>query len=229
MFCLYQSGRKFTDFFWENAWILLTLFQIFEAMPRFDLDVTKRYTYADYLTWRFEETLELLRGKIAKMSPAPRSVHQLISMNLSGEIHGYLRKKKCKVFTAPFDVRLPLSPEKSTDDQIDTVVQPDICVICDLSKIDEKGCKGAPDMIIEILSPATAHKDINEKYKIYEEAGVWEYWIVAPNEQTISVFFLKNGKYELVKIYTRQEVIKVNIFEDLHIDLRDIFEDLEDY
>ena len=117
-----------------------------------DLDLTKRYTYNDYLTWQFDEMVELIRGRVFRMSPAPLSAHQLISMEISGQIYDYLKGKKCKVVTAPFDVRLPLPPDRQTDAKIDTVVQPDICVICDLSKIDRRGCLGAPDWVIEILS-----------------------------------------------------------------------------
>jgi Putative restriction endonuclease len=117
------------------------------------------YTYADYLTWRWDQMVELIHGKIYKMSPAPTSLHQIVSRELSLQIGNYLKKKKCQMFSAPFDVRLPKSKKKG-DQFIDTVVQPDICVICDPKKIDEAGCLGAPDWIIEILSPHTSSKDL---------------------------------------------------------------------
>ena len=125
---------------------------------------------------------ELIRGKIYKMSPAPTSKHQIVVGNLHGIVWNFLRGKSCKVFTAPFDVRLPSAPKKKADKEISTVVQPDLCVICDLEKIDERGCLGAPDWIVEILSKFTSAKDLNEKFSVYEEAGVREYWVVHPQE-----------------------------------------------
>lgn len=109
------------------------------------LDLSKRYTYADYLTWKFEERVELIRGKLFKMSPVPGTSHQRISFNLSLQIGPYFKGKSCLVFTAPFDVRLPLPPDRQTDEQIDTVVQPDLSIICDPNKLDERGCQGPPD------------------------------------------------------------------------------------
>ncbi|WP_042344549.1 Uma2 family endonuclease, partial [Capnocytophaga canis] len=136
------------------------------------------YTYADYLLWKFEERVELLKGKIFKMSPAPSLKHQKISMNLSGLLWQFLRGKKCQLFSAPFDVRLPKKEEKG--DNIHTVVQPDLCIICDESKLDERGCIGAPDLIIEILSPGNSKKEMKNKFELYQESGVEEYWIVNP-------------------------------------------------
>jgi Uma2 family endonuclease len=139
-------------------------------------DLSGTYTYADYLTWRMDEMVELIHGKIYKMSPAPASKHQLVAGELYRQIANYLLKKPCQVFIAPFDVRLPSSKKKG-DEFIDTVVQPDICVICDAYKIDESGCLGAPNWIIEILSPHTSHKDIRTKYDVYEKSKVKEYWL----------------------------------------------------
>ncbi|MEL6625129.1 MAG: Uma2 family endonuclease, partial [Bacteroidota bacterium] len=142
------------------------------------LDLNKSYTYADYLLWQFKERVELIRGRIFKMSPAPSMGHQEISTNLMGEIYQYLKRKTCKVFHAPFDVRLPLSESQMTDQKVDTVVQPDICVVCDPQKLESRGCIGAPDWIIEILSKSTSNKYLNEKYDLYQNTGVKEYWIV---------------------------------------------------
>ena len=130
------------------------------------LDVNKMYTYADYLTWHVQEQLELIKGRLFKMSPAPLRYHQELSGALYRELSVYLQRKSCKVFHAPFDVRLPTSQEKQNDTQIDTVVQPDIVVVCDTSKLDRRGCVGAPDLIIEILSPSTAAKDVKEKFHL---------------------------------------------------------------
>ena len=190
------------------------------------LDLNKRYTYADYLTWMDDKARELIGGFISMMSPAPRMTHAKISRNIYRHLDSTVRKYKgrCEVFYAPFDVRLPKQGE-TADDKIDTVVQPDICVICDLSKLDERGCCGAPDMIVEILSPSTLKKDVTEKYAIYEEAGVKEYWIVHPGDKAISVFLLqKNGKYDDGSTYEFKTKVPVHVFDNYLIDLDDIFE-----
>ena len=190
------------------------------------LDLTKRYTYADYLTWQFDEMVELIKGKIFRMSPAPNRIHQEISGNLFLSVGNYLNNKMCKVYHAPFDVRLPLPPQQRTAQKLDTVVQPDISVICDLSKLDQQGCKGAPDWIIEILSPATSQKDLVDKFEVYEHAGVQEYWIVHPYEQTVLIYHLNNeGKYQPQRVnpYVKNERVSVGIFNDFEIDLAEIF------
>ena len=190
-----------------------------------DLDLSRRYTYADYLKWKFSETVELIKGKIFKMSPAPDLFHQRVSGNLYGNIFAYLKGKSCDVFHAPFDVRLPLPPDKIKNEEIDTVVQPDIFVICDQNKLDMKGCIGAPDWIIEILSPSTAQKDLGEKFDIYEHAGVKEYWIAHPHEHTLLVYRLGgNGKFVgEPRPFVRSDKVPSRIFDDLLIDLEEIF------
>ena len=131
---------------------------------------------------------------------------------------------KCEVYSAPFDVRFPKNGE-TADDKIYTVVQPDICVVCDLSKLDELGCCGAPDMIVEILSPSTMKKDLTKKFDLYEENGVKEYWIVHPNDKTVNVFILKeDGKYDDGIIYEFDGKIPIRIFDNYLIDLNDIFD-----
>lgn len=193
------------------------------------LDFTKTYSYADYLSWKIEDLVEIIKGKIMKMSPAPLTEHQIISREVSMPIAAYLYRKKCQLFEAPFDVRLPLKG-KNNDDEIFTVVQPDICVICDRSKIDRRGCLGAPDLIIEILSAATAERDMKDKYEVYEEAGVREYWLVHPAERTLIVFDLnENGKYQLRGMYTKADIVKVGIFDDLNINLQEVFEVLDEF
>jgi Uma2 family endonuclease len=177
------------------------------------------YSYADYLKWTFDGMVELINGKIFKMAPAPSSDHQTILMNFAGLIWQYLKAKPCRSFIAPFDVRLSKMVNKK---QVDSVVQPDICIICDATKIDEKGCNGAPDMIVEILSPSTAQRDLELKYALYEENGVKEYWIVLPNDQTVSIFDLKENKFQLRGIYHRQRIVRVETI-GLDIDLNEVF------
>ena len=189
------------------------------------LDLNKRYTYADYLTWLDGKTRELIHGAIKIMSPAPRLKHAEVSSNITWYLQTVVRKNKggCKVFSAPFDVRFPKQGE-TADNKIDTVVQPDICVICDLSKLDPRGCCGAPDMIVEVLSPSTTKKDVTEKFSLYEESGVKEYWIVHPKDEAITVYLLKeDGKYDAGTIYEFEGKVPVYIFNNYQIDLSDIF------
>ena len=198
------------------------------------LDFKKRYTYADYLTWVDGKARELIHGFIKMMSPAPRLEHAKVSKNICWHLETIVRqnKGKCQVFFAPFDVRFPKQGENA-DEQIDTVVQPDICVICDASKIDVYGCCGAPDLIVEILSPSSFKKDVFEKFALYEEFGVKEYWIVHPKDKTITVFILQeNGKYNVGITYVSKDMEKsqtavkapVFIFDNYLIDLEDIFD-----
>jgi Uma2 family endonuclease len=189
------------------------------------LDLNKRYTYADYLTWLDDKTRELINGFV-KMLPAPRSIHVEISYNISLHLGLFLLKNKCKckVRPAPFDVRFPQNGE-TNNEKIYTVVQPDISVICDLSKLDENGCLGAPDMIVEVLSPSTVKKDWNEKFALYEEHGVREYWIVHPTDRTVHAFVLQSdGKYDAGSLYEREGKVPVHVFDNYPIDLKDIFE-----
>ncbi|ATA73741.1 restriction endonuclease [Capnocytophaga sp. H4358] len=178
------------------------------------------YTYADYLLWKFEERVELLKGKIFRMSPAPSVKHQKISINLSGLLWQFFKGKKCQLFSAPFDVRLPKKNEKG--DQIHTVVQPDLCVICDENKLDERGCIGAPDLIIEILSPGNSKKEMKNKFELYQESGVEEYWIVNPTDENILVNVLEDGKYRILKPVVDEYITSVK-FPELKIHTSDIF------
>jgi Uma2 family endonuclease len=189
-----------------------------------EIDLNLEYSYANYLKWIFPERVEIIKGRIFKMSPAPNFEHQSISSNLHGIIWNQLRDKPCKIIAAPFDIRLSKYIE---DKKIDSVVQPDLCIICDSKKIDERGCLGAPDMIVEILSPSTAQRDLELKYAIYEENCVKEYWIVQPNDQTVSVFDLVGKKYVLRGIYHRQKIVLLKTI-GLEIDLREVFPDNEE-
>ena len=185
------------------------------------LDLSKTYTYADYLTWRFEDRLELIKGKVFKMSPAPRRIHQKVSRLLTKQLENNINESDCELYFAPFDVRL--SDKKKDEDQILTVVQPDICIICDQEKLDDKGCIGAPDLIVEILSPSTMKKDVQDKFDLYEENKVREYWIVHVDEKLVELFYLKNSKYLLQRIYTAEDRIKSVIFPEMIIDLTKVF------
>jgi Uma2 family endonuclease len=192
-----------------------------------DLDLEGTYSYADYLTWRFEQSVELIKGKVFKMSPAPSVKHQRISGKFYLVIGNYLQAKSCDLFSAPFDVRL-LDKKKSSRANADvySVVQPDICVICDKDKLDEQGCVGAPDLIVEILSPGNSKREMKIKYALYEEAGVREYWIVFPSEHVLQQFVLnEQGTYQLKNSFTEDEVFQAHIFPDLAIDLAAVFVD----
>ena len=182
-----------------------------------------KFTYGDYLTWPDEERWELIDGNAYNMSPAPSRRHQQISRELAFQIHDYLRDKPCELYHAPFDVRLP--DEDESDDEVLTVVQPDIVVICDKKKLDDKGCRGAPDLIIEILSPNTASKDLREKLNLYEKHGVNEYWIVHPTDNTVMVFKLSEKKYGRPDVYAEKDKIKTPILDGLEIELELVFKE----
>jgi Uma2 family endonuclease len=188
------------------------------------LDPNGTYSYADYLTWQFTELVELLRGKIMRRMSAPTDRHQAIVGDLFGAIHSHLRRNRCQVRVAPYDVRLP-KRGSFADDAIYTVVQPDLCVICDPSKIEPRGCLGAPDLIIEVASPRTAARDWKDKFDLYEEAGVGEYWIVLPQDNDISVFVLDEitARYRLVDEYASPGPIPCRTLPELNLDWADIF------
>ncbi|MFZ1790688.1 MAG: Uma2 family endonuclease [Saprospiraceae bacterium] len=179
------------------------------------------YTYADYLKFEFEEMVELIRGKIFKMSPAPKTLHQQVSMKLSAKIFNFLNKKACQVFHAPFDIILPVANKKR--EKATTVVQPDIVVICKPEIIEEGGCFGVPDLIIEILSPHTSKKDLQLKYDVYEEEGVPEYWIVMAELQLVEVFVLEHDKYRRITTYVKEDQVKSKAISGLEIKLEEIF------
>lgn len=182
----------------------------------------ERYTYADYLDWLDDQRWEIIGGEPYLMSPAPSSEHQRILMEIAAQLHTYLRDKSCTVFPAPFDVRLPRGEER--DGEIENVVQPDLVVVCDRSKIDKRGCLGAPDLIIEILSYSTAKKDLNDKFNLYEQAGVKEYWVVFPGEGVVQVYQLNDsGQYEKTGTYHSSDRIKAGILPELEIDLSLVF------
>lgn len=183
----------------------------------------KQYSYADYLTWPEDERWEIIDG-VPYLQAAPSPVHQLICGELHRQFANYLQGKPCKAYPAPFCVRLVKGDEKQNED-IKQVVEPDITIVCDNSKIDEKGCNGTPDMIVEVLSPSSIKMDRVIKFNKYEKAGVKEYWIVEPEGKLVSVFVLqKDQRFGRQEIYTEDDKIRVSIFHDLVVDLKLVFE-----
>jgi Uma2 family endonuclease len=182
-----------------------------------------KYSYADYLTWPEGERWEIIDG-IAYLQASPSPIHQEILVGLLAQFYHYLSGNPCKIYPAPFCVKLMKDGEKKNED-IKKVVEPDITVVCDKSKLDEKGCNGAPDLIVEILSPSSIKMDRFMKFNSYEKAGVREYWLVEPEGKLVSVFVLQNDlRYGRPEIYTEEDKIKVSIFSDLIIDLKPVFE-----
>ena len=189
-----------------------------------DIDESLTYSYAHYLNWLFEERVELIKGKIFKMSPAPSRVHQEVYGEIFVAFYNFLKNKPCKVYGAPFDVRFP--KESKADKDVFTVLQPDICVVCDLSKLDDKGCIGTPDIVVEVLSPGNTKKELLHKYKVYEEFGVKEYWVVSASDQNILIYTLdSDGKFQPSKIFTHSEEIHSSVLPGFVLKIDDVFED----
>ena len=185
-----------------------------------------RYSYADYLEWQLDEMVELIKGKVFRSAAAaPRRIHQKISGKVFNQLFNFLEGKSCEVYEAPFDVRLPVNSKKHKD--IDTVVQPDICVICDKGKLDELGCIGPPDLIIEILSPGNNRKELKYKYEVYEESGVSEYWVIHPSEQTVITYTLFEGKYRPSKLLIAGDMIESYSIAGFVLDLEYVFRELD--
>jgi Uma2 family endonuclease len=184
----------------------------------------RRYTYADFLTWPDEERWELIDGVPFDMSPAPGVLHQRVLREFLMQIANYLKDKSCEVLSAPLDVRLPIENER--DELVKNVVQPDIIVVCEPSKLDKRGCRGAPDLVIEILSPHTSRKDRMIKFNTYEQFGVKEYWLVAPEDKTVEVFSLGEGDnpiYGRPQFYNEGQSLPSVTVDGLVIELADVF------
>ena len=169
------------------------------------LPESQRLTFADMQSWPEDERVELIDG-IPVMQAAPARIHQLISRRLLFQIGSFLEDKECEIYYAPFAVRLFESSEDRPED-VDTVVEPDLVVVCDKEKLDDAGCKGAPDLIIEILSPSTQRHDRMVKYNLYQRAGVERYWIVDPETKTVQVCTLEDGLYGAPQVYSRDDNI----------------------
>ena len=175
----------------------------------------KHYTWADYVTWDETIRCELIDG-IVHMMTAPSRIHQYISGRLFYQLFDFLKGKSCEVYAAPFDVRL------NADNEDDIVLQPDILVICDKSKLDQKGCLGTPDLVIEILSPSSGNYDKVLKFNKYLQAGVQEYWIVDPDSRMVNVYVLENGKY-MASAYSAEDTIPAHVLAGCMITLMDVF------
>ena len=184
-----------------------------------EIDLYAVYSYANYLKWEFHERVELIRGKLFKMA-APGTLHQQISMRLSVKIYNHL-DFKCQVFAAPFDVRF--YKESRDDADIFTVVQPDICVICNPSKIDSKGCLGAPDIVIEILSPGNNKKELRLKYELYQEYGVQEYWIINPVKKHIIKYVIQDGIYSAGRFYLEGDIMHSDALPEFNLNISGLF------
>ena len=184
------------------------------------------YSYADYLTWQMEEVVELIKGKVfKKAAAAPRRIHQKVSVELTLRLAGFLKGKKCEVYIAPFDVRFPTSSKE--DKKIYNVVQPDICVICDPEKLDDRGCIGAPDLIVEILSPGNSKMELKHKFDLYESNGVREYWIIHAETQDLLIYSLLDGKYVPSCLFTSGDVVESKVIVGFKLDLEEFFGDIE--
>ncbi len=180
-----------------------------------------RYTFADALTWEENQRIEIIDGEAVMMAP-PIRIHQEISGELFFQLANYLRGKGCKVYAAPFAVRL-FEKDGDRPEDVDTLVEPDIAVICDPAKLDKYGCRGAPDMVVEILSPSTQRQDRFTKFSLYQRAGVREYWIVDPENKFVQSFWLEDGRYAVKEFGAAGDKMCVNVLEDCVIDLSEIF------
>ena len=180
------------------------------------------YTFADCLTWNEDMHVEIINGELFMMA-TPSSRHQEISGELFRQLANFLEGKPCKVYPAPFGVRL-FEQDGDRPEDVDTVVEPDISVICDRDKVDARGCKGAPDLIVEILSPSTRRHDRLVKLDLYQRAGVREYLIVDPENRSVLVFLPDgNGSYRIREDYGSEDIARVNVLEGCFIDLKKVF------
>ena len=175
----------------------------------------KHYTYADYLTWPDDARYELIDGEAFLMAPAPLIEHQEVAGDVYHQLRNQLDGKPCRPYIAPVDVRLPRADE--ADAAIDTVVQPDVLVVCDPAKIDRRGVRGAPDWLLEVLSPSTAAHDQIAKRRTYERAGVREYWLVHPSDRTLTVYVLDNGQYGRPEIYELKDATPIGVLPGVAI------------
>ena len=180
------------------------------------------YTFADLLSWDEKERIEIIDGEAFMMATPPR-IHQAISMELSRQLANFLEGKQCRVYPAPFGVRL-FEQDKDSPEDVDTLVEPDISVVCDRSKLDQHGCKGAPEMVIEILSPSTLRHDRLVKLNLYDQAGVLEYWIVDPQNRAVQVFRRDGGAaLRICEEYGHTQVAKVSVLDGCFLELSKVF------
>ncbi len=184
------------------------------------------YSYADYLTWPMDLVAELIHGKVfKKAAAAPKRIHQKVASKLNFKLYQFLEGKRCQVYPAPFDVRFPIDSKE--DHEIFDVVQPDLCVVCDPSKLDERGCIGAPDLIVEILSPGSTKLELKHKYGLYESRGVHEYWIFHPEHQNLLIYTWVKGTYVPSHLFTAGDVIESEVIKGFKLDLEEFFSDIQ--
>lgn len=182
------------------------------------------YSYADYLTWKFEQTVEIIKGKILPMA-APSRKHQETSWQLTLIIGNHFARHSCRAYAAPFDVRLyDKRRSAKANKDVFSVVQPDLCIVCDMQKLDDKGCLGAPDLVVEILSPGNSAKEMKTKKLLYEESAIREYWIFDPEHEIAFQFYLNEmGVYSPATIYVNDDILDCVIFPDLKITMKEVF------
>ena len=184
------------------------------------------YSYADYLTWPMDLVVELIQGRLfKKAAAAPNRIHQRVSLKLSVKLYQFLEGKTCQVYEAPFDVRFP--KDSKEDHRIFDVVQPDICVVCDPSILDQRGCIGSPDLIVEILSPGNSKLELKQKFDLYESLEVKEYWIIQPEHQTMTIYTWVNGTYLPSRLFTTGDVIESQVVKGFKLDLEEFFSDIQ--
>lgn len=181
----------------------------------------RRYTFADVLTWDESEQVEIIGGEVF-MRGTPSRLHQEISGEMFRQLANYLEGKKCRVYHPPFAVRL-FELDGDSPEDVDTMVEPDLTIVCDHDKLDEDGCKGAPDMVVEILSPSTQRHDRLVKLGLYQRAGVREYWIVSPEAETVEVFLLEDGRFTPRGFYEKTDIAKVHVLEGCFLELCKVF------
>ncbi|NLI79405.1 MAG: Uma2 family endonuclease [Candidatus Riflebacteria bacterium] len=181
----------------------------------------KAHTYGDYCGWSDERRWELIEGLAFAMT-APSRIHSLVSQALERVFMAFFDGKPCEFHHAPFDIRLPEGDEP--DEEVKTVVQPDLLVVCDPGKLDDKGCRGAPDLVVEILSPTTASHDCVRKKAIYEKHGVREFWTVDPQNRVVMLFSLgSDGVFSRVDTFDDTDTVRSRAFPGLEVDLSKVF------
>ncbi len=182
------------------------------GLPQRDID---HHTYGEYLTWPDDVRYELIDGVAYLMAPAPTLTHQ----DIVGEVYYQLRQalgdRSCRAYVSPVDVRLPRGDE--ADEEVDTVVQPDVLVVCDSSKTDRRGVRGAPDLAVEVLSPGTASHDQVRKLRVYERAGVREYWLVHPTDRVLTIYRLEQGAYGRPEVQELRGQTPVGVLDEVVI------------
>ena len=193
-----------------------------------ELDFSKTYTYADYYSWKFEERVELFKGKVYPIGDSPGINHQQVLGNVAGELYSFLKGKETEVLMAPLDIRLVAKGIK--DEEITTVVQPDVIVFCDRSTLDDRGGIGSPSIVIEILLPGKNDKEITLKYDLYEEFGIKEYWIVRLDEQSLTQYVLnEDGKYVGKRPSTAGDKVTTDLIPGFELAMTDVFHKFEKY